>query len=56
MSSATTENDSSTTGAAYEVHVTKTEGSKVLVIEDSSFTVLSEVPRPPGSRLPGWTA
>ena len=38
---ATTETDSSDSNAAYEVHVTKADGSHVVVIEDSSFTVLS---------------
>jgi uncharacterized membrane protein YkoI len=38
---ASTENDSSSTSAAYEVHVTKSDGSRVVVIEDSSFAVLS---------------
>ena len=38
---ASTETDSSNASAAYEVHVTKTDGSHVVVIEDSSFTVLS---------------
>ena len=38
---ATTETDSSDSNAAYEVHVTKSDGSHVVVIEDSSFTVLS---------------
>ncbi len=38
---ATTETDGTITGAAYEVHVTKPDGSHVVVIEDASFTVLS---------------
>jgi uncharacterized membrane protein YkoI len=37
---ATTENDSSLAGAAYEVHVTKADGTHVTVVEDSSFAVL----------------
>jgi outer membrane lipoprotein SlyB len=41
VTKATTETDSSNTSAAYEVHITKSDGSKVLVVEDSSFTVLS---------------
>ncbi len=41
MDSATTEADSSTSGAAYEVHITKSDGSHAVVIEDSSFTVLA---------------
>jgi uncharacterized membrane protein YkoI len=40
---ASTENDSSNSSAAYEVHVTKSDGSRVVVIEDASFTVLSTV-------------
>jgi len=38
---ASTETDNPNASAAYEVHVTKTDGSHVVVIEDSSFTVLS---------------
>src|SRR4051812_17475767 len=38
---ATTENDSSNAAAAYEVHVTKTDGSHVTVILDKDFAVLS---------------
>ena len=38
---ASTENDSSLSGAAYEVHVTKSDGSHVVVIENASFTVLA---------------
>jgi hypothetical protein len=38
---ASTENDSSLNGAAYEVHVTKSDGSHVVVIENASFTVLA---------------
>jgi hypothetical protein len=38
---ASTETDNSNASAAYEVRVTKTDGSHVVVIEDSSFTVLS---------------
>jgi uncharacterized membrane protein YkoI len=38
---ASTETDSTNTSAAYEVHVTKSDGSKVVVIEDASFAVLS---------------
>jgi hypothetical protein len=38
---ASTETDSSISGAAYEVHVTKSDGSHVVVVEDSSFTVLA---------------
>src|SRR3954453_4085029 len=38
---ATTENDSSNAAAAYEAHVTKADGSKVTVILDNSFAVLS---------------
>jgi hypothetical protein len=39
VESATTETDGTT--GAYEVIVTKSDGSRVKVIEDSSFTVLS---------------
>jgi hypothetical protein len=38
---ATTETDSSLTGAAYEVHVTLADGSRAVVIEDASFNVLA---------------
>jgi hypothetical protein len=38
---ASKETDSSNSKAAYEVHVTKSDGSRVVVIEDSSFAVLS---------------
>jgi hypothetical protein len=38
---ATTETDSSNSAAAYEVHVTKSDGTHVTVIEDKSFNVLS---------------
>ena len=38
---ATTENDSSNADAAYEVHVTKTDGSHVTVILDKNDNVLS---------------
>jgi uncharacterized membrane protein YkoI len=39
--SATTENDSTYAAAAYEVHVTKTDGSHVTVILDKSYNVLA---------------
>src|SRR5215831_19729957 len=39
--SATTENDSSNANAAYEVHVTKADGTHVEVILDSSYNVLA---------------
>ena len=39
--SATTENDSSNTAAAYEVHVTKADGTHVKVILDKQYNVLS---------------
>jgi hypothetical protein len=39
--SATTENDNSNAAATYEVHVTKTDGTHVTVILDSSFAVLN---------------
>jgi uncharacterized membrane protein YkoI len=38
---ATTENDSSNAAAAYEVHVTKADGSHAVVILDKSYAVLS---------------
>jgi uncharacterized membrane protein YkoI len=38
---ASVENPSDPSGAAYEVHVTKSDGSRVEVLEDSSFKVLS---------------
>lgn len=38
---ATTETDSSNAAAAYEVHVTKADGSHVVVILDKSYAVLS---------------
>ena len=39
--SATTENDSSNAAAAYEVHVTKTDGTHVTVILDKDYNVLT---------------
>jgi uncharacterized membrane protein YkoI len=44
--SATTENDSGDANAAYEVHVTKADGSHVTVILDKSYAVLSVESRP----------
>ena len=38
---ATTEDPAETTGAAYEVHITKDDGTRATVLEDSSFKVLS---------------
>src|SRR3954465_2045251 len=38
---ATTEDPAENTGAAYEVHITKADGTRVTVLEDSSFKVLS---------------
>lgn len=38
---ASTETDSTNTAAAYEVHVTKADGSHVVVILDTSFAVLA---------------
>jgi hypothetical protein len=43
---ATTETDSSNSSAAYEVHVTKTDGSHVEVILDKDFNVLSVETQP----------
>jgi uncharacterized membrane protein YkoI len=51
VDSATTENDSSNAAAAYEVHVTKADGSHVTVILDKAFAVLAaETGRGPGGR------
>jgi uncharacterized membrane protein YkoI len=53
VDSATTENDSSNAAAAYEVHVTKADGSHVTVILDKSYAVLSVETGPPaGFRHP----
>ena len=41
VNGASTETDSSTSGAAYEVHITKADGTHAVVIEDSSFNVLA---------------
>ncbi len=38
---ASTETDGTVSGATYEVHVTKSNGSQAVVIENSSFKVLS---------------
>lgn len=38
---ATTEDPAEKTGAAYEVHITKADGTRATVLEDSSFKVLS---------------
>ena len=38
---ASTENDSSLSGAAYEVHITKADGTHAVVIEDTNFNVLT---------------
>jgi uncharacterized membrane protein YkoI len=48
---ASTENDSSNANAAYEVHVTKADGTHVEVILDKSFAVLSVETR--GDHGPG---
>jgi uncharacterized membrane protein YkoI len=40
---ASSEDSSENTGAAYEVHVTKTDGSEVAVLLDSSFKVIKTV-------------
>jgi uncharacterized membrane protein YkoI len=45
---ATTENDSSNSAAAYEVHVTKADGSHVVVILDKSYAVLTVETHPQG--------
>jgi hypothetical protein len=36
-----TETDSSIIGAVYEVHIIKSDGTRAVVMEDSSFTVLA---------------
>jgi uncharacterized membrane protein YkoI len=46
---ATTETDSSNAAAAYEVHVTKADGSHVVVILDKSYAVLTVETRAAGS-------
>jgi uncharacterized membrane protein YkoI len=51
---ATTENDGTVSGAAYEVHVTKTDGTHVTVILDSSFAVLSVQAGGPGGPGGPW--
>jgi hypothetical protein len=38
---ASTETDSSLSGAAYEVHIVQSDGTRAVVIEDSSFNVLA---------------
>jgi uncharacterized membrane protein YkoI len=43
---ATTETDSANTAATYEVHVTKTDGSRVVVILDKDYAVLSVETQP----------
>ena len=52
--SASTDTDSSLSGAAYEVHITKSDGTHAVVIEDSSFNVLAtqadQCPGHPGRR------
>ena len=47
VDAATTENDNSTTGAAYEVHVTKADGTHVTYVLDSSFKVVGTLTGPP---------
>jgi uncharacterized membrane protein YkoI len=46
---ATTETDSSNSAAVYEVHVTKADGSHVVVILDKSYAVLAVESQPSGS-------
>jgi hypothetical protein len=41
VTQATTDPDSRITDAAYKVHVTKSDGSHVFVVEDSNFNVLA---------------
>ena len=49
---ATTENDSTIAGAAYEVHVTKADGTHARVILDKTYTVLAVDTAPPGGPGP----
>jgi hypothetical protein len=51
---ATTETDSSNSAAAYEVHVTKADGSHVVVILDKSYAVLSVESQPSGFQAHGF--
>ena len=53
VESATTETDSPVTGAAYEVHVTKADGTHVTYVLDSSYTVVATLTGGPGGRGPG---
>jgi len=54
---ATTETDSSNAAAAYEVHVTKADGTHVTVIEDRNFNVLSVETEPQhGFRSPSGSS
>jgi uncharacterized membrane protein YkoI len=50
---ATTETDSTNTAAAYEVHVTKADGSHVVVILNASFGVISVDAQANGPGHPG---
>lgn len=52
VDAATTENDGTLAGAAYEAHVTKTDGTHVRVVLDSSYAVLAVETGPPGPRGP----
>ena len=49
---ASTETDSSLAGAAYEVHVTKADGTHARVILDKTYTVLAVDTAPPGGPGP----
>jgi Ni/Co efflux regulator RcnB len=51
-SSSSTEDPAESSGAAYEVHITKSDGSRAEVLEDSSFTVLSTTADDHGPRGP----
>src|SRR4051794_22286825 len=53
VDSATTENDSTNAAAAYEAHVTKTDGTHVTVILDKNYNVLATETGGPGGRGPG---
>jgi uncharacterized membrane protein YkoI len=48
VDSATTENDSSNTAAAYEAHITKADGTHVTLILDNAYAVLSVETGGPG--------
>ena len=53
VDAATTENDGSAAGAAYEVHVTKADGTHVTYVLDSSYKVVATLTGGPGGHGPG---